>query len=195
MNQYNLKKNILIGSERLYWSAYITKAPFIVAIDVEPTILLFHQINIALIRFAHNRDDYQNLRCQSQAEHPSATSMSHDEWVKRLINSKLGSRTRALIQEKATWDWWQKHVCNNSDVQIGVYSKSAQPSINYWHNDDAFRFIKALVDKGNIDVLYVNLSSDNVSLKATKKKIVSWFKKHPSYKIGVFDVSNVVDYW
>lgn len=171
-----------IGTERGFMMAALApQMSALICYDYDPAAVLFNWVNAGLLKLAHNRLDYLELRLHS----------SFEEWQLRISNTPLRPAIHDLLTQKDMFDWWKTYVREREN-----FAEFHEPppegandypfkDANYLHDDVLFANIHRLALQDKISVVQVDLRE-----KSEMAALADWIRLEKE-TLSVIDISNV----
>lgn len=122
-------------------------------LDMDPRVVFYNQIEIALLRASANRADYLRLR----------HFVTFEQWSARLRAAGLSVGMRNIVADRAAFDWWTRNVRDNPQFD-GFHAAPPNPlaefaGANYLHSDTLFNRLRTMAQAGRIETALVNIGS------------------------------------
>ncbi|MBI4925693.1 MAG: hypothetical protein HY843_07195, partial [Bdellovibrio sp.] len=184
---------ISVGTERGFIAAALAqKITHLVLLDVDPGVVLFNIINIALLQMSDSQIEYVWLRLNAP----------YETWLERISRVK-DPRAREILQAKikdpetgiegTVWDWWKYKVRENVDFSdFNKQKKSKLEHANYLvkENEHLFKKLHSMAKQELIEAGQVDLANPPEGyFEALSQNILSM-----DQNISVIDLSNAVDH-
>ncbi len=164
---------VSVGTERGFLYAGIsTHVRSLLLVDIDPAVVMFNRINVALLKAAKNREDYLYLRLNAGKE----------IWQSRgILDSKSG-----------IWEWWRKYVqydpnSTSSNINFFMHDKESGhfTKANYLFFDKQFARVKELADNNRISATQGDLGNP-ATLSSFSSAMGS-----SQFPVTAVDISNV----
>ncbi len=168
-----------VGTERLWMAAAsIPQIEFALGVDSDAAVVLYNQINAALLRHAQNRQAYLGFRMQAGAE----------AWADLALRANEAADV-ALLQEPSTRQFWNtqmKHPCMRAFHAMPANPQSPFFGVHYLSQDDLYKRLVKLARGGRVQAAQVDLAQP-----ADLERVADALRTSPHVpRISVLDISN-----
>lgn len=173
----NYTKGILIslGTDRaLMTTALVEKVTAVVQIDMDPNVVRYNRINLELLKFAEDCDEYRFLRI----------SATYKDWLQRVNGME------SILSLRKEYNWWRKAMMlgqfkmfHERTPKADRFSLRPYEGANYLYNENLFQRLRQLALENKIQIRQVNLKNRN----AIKNLVLSIDE---GQNISLFDMSN-----
>ena len=172
-----------VGTERGFIGASLANnTTHLLLVDVDPKVMIYDRMNIALMKLSKDRKDYLQLRYKT----------SQQEWLRRAsLDSRLSKDEVQVLSSAENYKFWKQAVNFKSwfmyDNALPKKDKGEGKEFNkanYLVYDDQFLRLKSMADSGRIRFTSLNLN-DQTAVSHLVKQLSDL-----KIKINVLDISN-----
>ncbi len=170
-----------VGTERGFLSSALAeRATSLLLVDIDPRVVFYNNVNIALLKLAKDREDYLALRLTASSQ----------TWAERALQSPraaLSHVERELLQDSESWAWWTSQVRENP--RFGPFHQPGHgpntfENVNYLFSDALFERVQSLSVAGKIQSFRIDLSDAVVTSRLFRDL------ERTGESISVLDISN-----